>query len=86
MRLPQGFLIETPIDGSYESTRDTITCGHCEYVATVPPGCEPAHQCRGCMRFLCKICYAKRSLGGACIPFAKKLDLYEKNPGRYILR
>ena len=83
MRRPQGFLIEIPHDGSPETTHDTVTCGHCYYVAVVPDGMQPAHQCRRCMRFLCKQCYGKLSLGEACYPGEKRLDDYER--GRLIV-
>lgn len=78
MRLPQGFLIESPHDGSRETTHDTVTCGHCQRLAIVPPGMQPAHQCRKCMRFLCKGCYGVLSLGQGCTPFEKKVDDYER--------
>ena len=86
MRKPQGFLIETPADGSRATEHDTVTCGHCEYISVVPPGMQPARQCRKCMRYLCRVCYGKISLGGPCVPMEKKLDLYEREPWRYVLR
>ncbi len=78
MRKPQGFLIESPIDGSRETTHDTVTCGHCCRVAVVPAGLQPAHQCRRCMRFVCKACYGRLTMGHACVPMEKKLDDYER--------
>lgn len=56
---------------------DTQTCSHCNRVvcwATNSPDANPdlGGFCRLCMAFICTPC-----VGKDCVPFKKKLELYE---------
>ena len=56
---------------------DTYTCVHCSRVRTTKSTekgeGDPGGICRKCMGPICSLCIAKE-----CIPFERKLDLYER--------
>jgi len=83
MRQPGGYLVIDDPDPPRGQPRrqefDTVTCAHCNRMATVKPGTQVddfVTRCRGCMRHICPICVG---LGG-CDPFEKKLLRAEAVP------
>ncbi len=58
------------------SRYDTATCGHCNRVFHVSARMRPEDiggLCKSCMALICPKC-----LDGPCVPFMKKLDMWEK--------
>jgi hypothetical protein len=54
---------------------DTFTCFHCNTVVFVKPKCDPADlggMCRLCGKMICPRC-----VSGPCIPFERKLEIWE---------
>ena len=75
MRSPQGYAVISGPEGIVEA--DTYSCKHCQRIVHVPPRCDPADLgglCKMCMGLICPACVNE----GACAPFEKKLELYEK--------
>ena len=55
--------------------RDTFTCFHCNSVKHLKPFCSASDlggHCRICDKDICAKC-----VGGPCIPFEKKLEIWE---------
>ena len=76
MRKPQGYAILIDPDAPCAEEWDTFTCCHCNCIVNVKPRCDPTEAggfCRLCYSLVCPRC-----AGGACTPFEKKLDEYEK--------
>jgi hypothetical protein len=64
---------ETIPEGTFEA--DVYFCCHCNRAVHVKPGAVPEElgsMCRACMKMVCPKCAA-----GPCVPFLKKLDLWE---------
>jgi hypothetical protein len=54
---------------------DTFTCAHCNRVTHVAPRARPEDiggLCKQCMGLICPAC-----VGGACVPFLKRLEQME---------
>jgi uncharacterized protein CbrC (UPF0167 family) len=60
--------------GTFEA--DTFTCVHCNRVMHVKPRApmdEFGSMCRNCMKMVCPRC-----ADGPCVPFEKKLEMWER--------
>jgi hypothetical protein len=83
---PQGYAI---VVEPYAPVKefDTITCSHCQVIVFLRPTPDGKQQdqggfCRQCMKPVCGPCADH----GACKPFEKKLEEYERAAvrGRYL--
>jgi len=60
-----------------QSELDTVKCNHCGFTMIVKPY-QSLDQCKGCMKFVCELCAAKRELGDPCRPEEQRLEEFEK--------
>lgn len=95
MRNPLGYVQVVGERGTIE--RDSITCGHCNWIVMVKPGTgatvyyipqmegppleEPGAMCRVCMRPVCLRCHDD----GRCMPLMKRIEEMEK-VGKMVVR
>ena len=76
MRNPQGYAIVVDPEGPPKEA-DTVTCSHCQRLVFVGGYVDPTELggfCRMCMKHICGPCADK----GACVPFEKKLEEFER--------
>ena len=68
--------VATIIGPGVNNEFETCTCNHCNRVwvtrSTVKGNGDPGGFCRLCMKMICPTC-----VGKSCMPFEKKLKLYE---------
>lgn len=70
---PHGTIIITDPDAPQEIHRDTLQCCHCQRIWVVEPG---SGKQRGfCLKCNQVTCGSKEC--GECVPFEKKIELYE---------
>jgi hypothetical protein len=71
MLRPGGYACIVDPDGAVQEF-DTFTCAHCNHVTHVKARQRPEDiggLCKQCMGLICAAC-----VGGACVPFLKRLD------------
>jgi len=71
---PGGYATLTSDGGVAE--QDTFTCSHCNSINHVKPGERAADLgglCKCCMGLICLVC-----VGGECVPFMKKIEMWEE--------
>ena len=77
MRRPGGWASLTDREtGKVTGECDTTTCAHCNAITHVKAGCRPEDiggLCKLCMGLICPKC-----VGGDCVPFLKKIEIWEE--------
>lgn len=87
MLKPGGYLITTDPDPTKSKgqkavvEQDSVTCGHCSRIVTVPAMCAPNDMpyalCWGCRRNICLKCDDERIRTMRCDVIEKKLERWE---------